>query len=133
MPSEPDEDKSEPEQNHPDGDAASDGNAQASGANIHEAGGDRYRRGAGDGQTNTSVSRPVPREMPPQTAGERQALMHLASAGFELASFSLILGGAGYGVDHWLGNSTPYFAIAGLLLGFSLGFYRLIVLASKMG
>ncbi|EMI43914.1 AtpZ/AtpI family protein [Rhodopirellula sp. SWK7] len=133
MPSEPDEDKSEPEQNHPDGDAGLDRIGPAIGAPTDDAGDDHRRSGAGDGQTNTSVSRPVPRAMPPQTAGERQALMHLASAGFELASFSLILGGAGYGVDHWLGNSTPYFAIAGLLLGFSLGFYRLIVLASKMG
>ena len=66
-------------------------------------------------------------------ARERHALMQLSSAGFELASFALILGGVGYGIDHWLGNHvTPYFAIAGILLGFSLGFYRLIVLASKM-
>lgn len=64
--------------------------------------------------------------------GDRQAMMRLASAGFELASFSLILGGAGYGVDHFMGNGTPYVAIAGLLLGFSLGFYRLIVLANRL-
>ncbi|TWT65978.1 AtpZ/AtpI family protein [Allorhodopirellula solitaria] len=65
-------------------------------------------------------------------ARERQSLLRLASAGLELASFSLILGGAGYAVDHWMDNSTPYIAIAGMLLGFCLGFYRLIVLASKM-
>ena len=64
--------------------------------------------------------------------GERQAMMRLASAGFELASFSLILGGAGYGIDHAMGNETPYAAIVGLLLGFSLGFYRLIVLANRL-
>lgn len=63
---------------------------------------------------------------------ERRALMQLSSAGFELAIFSLLLGGAGYAVDHWFGNATPYFAIAGIVLGFCLGFYRLIVLASKM-
>lgn len=67
------------------------------------------------------------------SATERQTLLRLASAGFELASFSLVLGGAGYGFDHWSGGTTPYFAIVGVLLGFSLGFYRLIVLASKMG
>ncbi len=69
---------------------------------------------------------------PSQSATERQTLLRLASAGFELASFSLILGGAGYAVDHWLGNATPYLAIFGVILGFCLGFYRLIVLASKM-
>ncbi len=71
--------------------------------------------------------------MPPQSATERQSLLRLASAGFELASFSLILGGAGYGVDYWMGNATPYVGIAGVMVGFCLGFYRLIVLASKMG
>lgn len=69
---------------------------------------------------------------PAQSATERQTLLRLASAGFELASFSLILGGAGYAVDHWLGFTTPYVAIAGVLVGFCLGFYRLIVLASKI-
>lgn len=69
---------------------------------------------------------------PRQSASERQTLLRLASAGFELASFSLILGGAGYAVDYWLGSTTPYIGIAGVLVGFCLGFYRLIVLASKM-
>jgi len=59
-------------------------------------------------------------------------MMRLASAGFELASFSLILGAAGYAVDRWAGNPAPFVAIVGLLLGFSLGFYRLIVLANRM-
>lgn len=67
-----------------------------------------------------------------ESFSERRTMMRLASAGFELASFSLILGGAGYAVDRWMGNLTPYFAIAGLLLGFSLGFYRLIVLANRL-
>ena len=66
------------------------------------------------------------------TKQEQQTLMRLASAGFELASFSLILGGLGYAVDYSIGLVTPYFAIAGLLLGFSLGFYRLIMLASRL-
>lgn len=77
---------------------------------------------------------PQPRSpvLPAQTASERQTLLRLASAGFELASFSLILGGAGYAVDHSMGFTTPYIAIVGVVVGFCLGFYRLIVLASKM-
>ncbi|TWU18930.1 AtpZ/AtpI family protein [Allorhodopirellula heiligendammensis] len=78
--------------------------------------------------TNRSAHSPTPS----QSAQERQTLLRLASSGFELATYSLVLGGAGYGLDHWLGNATPYFAIAGILLGFSLGFYRLIVMASKI-
>lgn len=72
------------------------------------------------------------RVAPVQSASERQTLLRLASAGFELASFSLILGGAGYAIDHWMSFTTPYVAIVGVLVGFCLGFYRLIVLASKM-
>ncbi len=84
--------------------------------------------------TPTQPPRKARHASPPsdQAVGERQAMMRLASAGFELASFSLLLGGGGYLVDRWLGNITPYVAIAGLLVGFSLGFYRLIILASKM-
>ncbi|TWT95041.1 AtpZ/AtpI family protein [Neorhodopirellula pilleata] len=63
---------------------------------------------------------------------QRRLMMRLASAGFELASFSLILGGLGYAIDQWAGNQTPYIAIVGLLLGFSLGFYRLIILANQL-
>lgn len=62
-----------------------------------------------------------------------QPMLRLATAGFELASFPLILGAAGYyWLDPWLGNETPYVAIAGVLLGFSLGFYRLIVMANQL-
>lgn len=67
-----------------------------------------------------------------ESFSERQTMMRLASAGFELASFSLILGAMGYGIDYLMGNRTPYFAVAGVLLGFVLGFYRLIVLANKL-
>lgn len=67
-----------------------------------------------------------------ESPSERQALLRLSSAGFELASFSLILGALGYGIDQAVGNANPYVGIAGLLLGFMLGFYRLIVLASKL-
>lgn len=83
-----------------------------------------------DKKTETTVksSRGTSEDSP----SERQALMRLSSAGFELASFSLILGAAGYGIDHAVGNENPYVGIAGLLLGFTLGFYRLIVLASKL-
>ncbi|SMP47336.1 Putative F0F1-ATPase subunit Ca2+/Mg2+ transporter [Neorhodopirellula lusitana] len=69
---------------------------------------------------------------PAPTKQERAILLRLASAGFELASFSLLLGGGGYLIDQRLGFETSYLAIVGLLLGFSLGFYRLIVLASRL-
>ena len=72
------------------------------------------------------------RSEPDESFQERRLMMRLASAGFELASFSLILGGLGYAIDQWAGNATPYAAIAGLLVGFSLGFYRLIVMANHL-
>lgn len=155
MTTQSDDDRFEPEQNHPDGgtqkgkDASSEdtstvGNAQtvpaAGRVSVTDHKGASVNKG---GRSGNGGSNGLPKKPATGTAGgdlgrsptvrERQAMMQLASAGFELASFSLILGGAGYGVDHWLGNATPYVAIAGLLIGFSLGFYRLIVLASKMG
>lgn len=74
----------------------------------------------------------TPRADQTDSPRERQAMLRLASAGFEIASFSLILGAMGYGIDQAMTNSSPYIGIVGLLLGFSLGFYRLIVLASKL-
>ncbi|MEM6365010.1 MAG: AtpZ/AtpI family protein [Planctomycetota bacterium] len=66
------------------------------------------------------------------TQSEARSLRRLTSGGFELASYALILGAAGYGVDHWFGFQTPILAIIGLLVGFTLGFVRLIALANKL-
>ena len=60
-------------------------------------------------------------------------MMRLAAAGLELASFALILGAAGYWLDNSQGHATPYFGVAGVLIGFTLGMYRLIRLAMKTG
>ncbi|MCM2373772.1 AtpZ/AtpI family protein [Aporhodopirellula aestuarii] len=125
MPIEPDASQSETEQKHPDGSSPPGSPSSASestAANAEQAGTPHP----------SAKSQPNRSSVAPETVEDRQALMHLASAGFELASFSLILGGAGYAIDHWLGNGTPYLGIAGLFVGFSLGFYRLIVLAGKM-
>lgn len=47
-----------------------------------------------------------------------------ASAGYTLIGAILLLGGAGYAVDSWLGSS-PWGLLAGLLLGITVGFYEL--------
>lgn len=86
----------------------------------------------GRASEKTGPSPAASRQQSAEAANQRQALLRLSSAGFELASFSLLLGGAGYALDYWLANAQPYFAITGILLGFCLGFYRLIVLANKM-
>lgn len=68
-----------------------------------------------------------------EEASSTQSMLRLASAGFELASFPLILGAMGYyWLDPWMGNETPYIAIAGVLIGFCLGFYRLIQMANRI-
>ena len=55
----------------------------------------------------------------------------LAGAGLELAASTLLMGALGYWVDSARGHGTPSVALAGLLVGFSAGLYRLIVLAMK--
>lgn len=65
-------------------------------------------------------------------ANSHRITLRLASAGLELATSSLVLGGAGYALDTWLGSGTPVFGIIGLMTGFSLGFYRLIALANRI-
>jgi F0F1-type ATP synthase assembly protein I len=47
-----------------------------------------------------------------------------ASAGYSLIGAILLLGGAGYALDSWRGTS-PWFLLAGLLLGIIVGFYEL--------
>jgi len=47
-----------------------------------------------------------------------------AVAGYTLLAAILILGGVGYALDAWCGTS-PWFLVAGLLLGIVVGFVEL--------
>jgi len=47
-----------------------------------------------------------------------------AMGSYTLIGAILLLGGIGYGVDMWRGTS-PWFLLAGLLLGLIVGFYEL--------
>ena len=49
----------------------------------------------------------------------------VAAASYTLIGAIMLLGAAGYGLDHWLGSS-PWFLIGGLLAGIVVGFYELI-------
>jgi F0F1-type ATP synthase assembly protein I len=48
----------------------------------------------------------------------------VAAASYALIGAIILLGGIGYGVDRWLGSS-PWFLLAGLLLGIIVGFFEL--------
>lgn len=61
----------------------------------------------------------------------RPAALRMAGAGLELAGSTLVMAGLGYAIDAARGHATPYAAIAGTLVGFSLGMYRLIAMAMK--
>lgn len=69
----------------------------------------------------------------PSSSNPRGFPIRLLGSGMELASYTLILGAAGYWVDRRWHFAQPYFGIAGALVGFSLGMYRLIVLATRQG
>jgi F0F1-type ATP synthase assembly protein I len=47
-----------------------------------------------------------------------------AMASYTLIGAIMVLGGAGYGLDRWLGTS-PWLLLGGLLLGLIVGFYEL--------
>jgi F0F1-type ATP synthase assembly protein I len=47
-----------------------------------------------------------------------------AMASYTLIGAIVLLGGAGYGLDRWLGT-TPWLLLGGLLLGLIVGFYEL--------
>ncbi len=47
-----------------------------------------------------------------------------AAAGYTLIGAILLLGGIGYALDAWR-DTSPWFLIAGLLLGIIVGFYEL--------
>jgi len=83
-------------------------------------------------QTNATLTeRSVDMKNEPISDDENRSLRRLAAGGFQLASSALALGAIGYGVDHWMGNAKPIVGMLGVLVGFSLGFYRLIVLATR--
>jgi len=48
-----------------------------------------------------------------------------AMAGYSLIGAILLLGGVGYMVDRWVGTESPWFLLAGLLVGLVVGFYEL--------
>jgi F0F1-type ATP synthase assembly protein I len=47
-----------------------------------------------------------------------------AMAGYSLIGSIILLGGIGYAIDRWRGTS-PWFLLAGLLLGLIVGFFEL--------
>jgi F0F1-type ATP synthase assembly protein I len=49
----------------------------------------------------------------------------VAGASYTLIGAILLFGGVGYAIDRWQGTS-PWFLLAGLLLGVVVGFYELI-------
>ena len=49
----------------------------------------------------------------------------VAAASYTLIGAILLLGGAGYALDSWQGTS-PWFLLAGLILGILVGFWELI-------
>lgn len=48
----------------------------------------------------------------------------VAAASYSLIGAIILLGGIGYALDYWRGTS-PWFLLAGLLLGLVVGFYEL--------
>jgi len=48
-----------------------------------------------------------------------------AGASYTLVGALVLFGGIGYGLDHWR-NTSPWFLVAGLLLGMVVGFYELV-------
>ena len=48
----------------------------------------------------------------------------VAAAAYTLVGSIILLGGIGYAVDRWQGTS-PWFLLAGLMLGLVIGFYEL--------
>jgi ATP synthase protein I len=47
------------------------------------------------------------------------------AASYTLVGGILLLGGIGYAIDRWRGSS-PWFLLAGLVLGIIVGFYELV-------
>jgi len=49
----------------------------------------------------------------------------VAVASYTLIGAIILLGGIGYALDRWL-RTSPWFLLAGLLLGLVVGFYELV-------
>ena len=49
----------------------------------------------------------------------------VAAASYTLVGGIILLGGIGYAVDSWQGTS-PWFLLAGLILGVAVGFWELV-------
>jgi F0F1-type ATP synthase assembly protein I len=49
--------------------------------------------------------------------------------GFMLVALVVLFGAAGYGVDRWL-HTTPWLMVAGVFVGFGLGFVYLVLVFS---
>ena len=47
-----------------------------------------------------------------------------ATAGYTLIA-AILLRGVGYMVDRWVGTASPWFLLAGMLVGLVVGFYEL--------
>ena len=48
-----------------------------------------------------------------------------AGAGYTLIGAIILLGGIGYAVDYWRGNTSHWFMLGGLMLGIVVGMYEL--------
>jgi F0F1-type ATP synthase assembly protein I len=66
-----------------------------------------------------------PRKNPPPS------LAAYGGIGSEFALTVAILAGGGYAMDQWL-DLLPWFTLAGMTLGLTAGFYRLIKLTNRM-
>lgn len=73
----------------------------------------------------------MPEERGPFSARSFQYLQEIirrsgpaATASYTLIGAILLLGGIGYLIDRWQGTS-PWFLLAGLMLGMIVGFYEL--------
>lgn len=58
-------------------------------------------------------------------------VIRYASLGLELAAGALVFGGLGYWLDGYRQHERPYLGLVGVLFGFSLGMYRLILVAIR--
>lgn len=50
------------------------------------------------------------------------------AAAYTLVGGILLLGGIGYALDRWM-DTSPWFLMAGLVLGIIVGFYELVKIA----